>query len=262
MSEPNIHPAAVISSDAKIHPSVRIGPGTIIEAGVHIEENTVIESCVRIHAGTKVGSGNQVFHNVALGTLPQSPGRKTESESPLIIGKDNTIREGVTISRGTVASKGTAIGDRNYIMGNAHLGHDSILGSDNIITQGSIIGGHVQFGNHVVLSGLAAVHQHTRIGDFAMILGLSRVARDVPPYCIAEGNPASITGLNIIGLKRAGYSSQLQNAIREAYEIIYQSGLSVKQALVELRKRSLREKEVDQIISFLENSDRGVLEKR
>jgi len=257
-----IHPTAIIDSTAKVHPSAEVGPYTIIEAGVEVGENCIIGSCVRIYANSKIGKNNKIFHNVVIGAEPQDLGYDPSAKTGIIIGNHNVFREGVHISRGTKSDTPTTIGDDNYFMGNFHAGHDCVIGNKNIFTQGAEIAGHVHVGNRVFVSGLVAVHQFCHIGDYAMVAGLSKVTKDVPPYCTVDGNPAFVIGLNSVGLRRAGLSSEIRNSIREAYKIIYHSDLFTSNALEELRKIEDLTEEVKYIISFFEKSERGVTDHR
>ncbi len=253
-----IHPTAIIDSTAELHESVEVGPYTIIEKNVKIDEGTVISSCCRIYEGTRIGKNNKIFHNVMLGALPQDLGFDPSEETHTIIGDNNTFHEGNQISRGTRPDSPTTIGSNNFFMGNFHLGHDSSIGSNNILTQGAVVAGHVHIGNRVFISGLAAVHQFCRIGDFAMLAGLSKVTKDVPPFCTVDGNPAGVISINSVGLRRAGFSSEQRNAIREAYKVVYHSDLITSQAVQHLKNMEHRIEEVDYIIHFLEESARGI----
>lgn len=258
----SIHPTAVVDPSAKIHESVEIGPHSIIEKNVEIGENTIIESCVRICSGSRIGKGNHIFHNAVLGTLPQNLGFDLSLETELHVGDENIIREGVTISRSTRTDAPTIIGNRNYIMGNFHMGHDSRMGDNNVLAQGSIVAGHVEMGSRIFISGVVAIHQFCRIGDYSMIAGLSRVVKDVPPYSIVEGNPAALTGLNMVGLKRAGLSFETQNAVREAYELLFLSNRSIKSAIEEIRSENKTTPEVELLLKFLETNERGIVDRR
>ncbi len=257
-----IHPTAIIDPSARIHESVEIGPHCYIEAEVEIGEGTFLQSSVYAGKGTVIGRENQIFHNAVLGAMPQGRGFDRTTRASCIIGDRNIIREGCSIAGGISADTGTAVGDENYIMGNFHIGHDCCIGNQNTLTQGSMLAAHVTLGNRVVLSALSAVQQFCRIGDQSMIGGLTRVTKDVPPFCTVEGNPAIFTGFNSIGLKRAGFSSEIQNAIREAYELIFLSGLPMARAVTELKAIDDQRQELRSIVSFLESSERGIVEKR
>jgi len=257
----NIHPTAIVSPKAEIHPSAEIGPHTIIEQAVIIGEGSIIDSGVRIYQGTRIGRRNHIFHGSVLGCLPQDLGFDSGMDTWLDIADHNIFREGVNISRATSSEQPTRIGSDNYFMGNAHIGHDCQFGDHNIVVNGAVIGGHVQVGNRVFISGLVAIHQFCRIGDFAMLAGLAKIVKDVPPYVVADGNPASLIGTNVIGLRRNGFSSLQRCAIKRAYKIIHDYGLNTNSALesLEMEKNSL---EICAIIDFFRMSQRGVLGHR
>ncbi len=257
----NIHPTAIVDADTEIHPSVQIGPHTVVERGVTIGEGCIIDSGVRLYQGTRIGKHNHIFHGCVLGCLPQDLGFDPGSETWLEIGDHNMFREGVNISRATRAEQPTRIGSHNYFMGNAHIGHDCQFGDHNIVVNGAVIGGHVQVGNRVFISGLVAIHQFCRIGDFAMLAGLAKIVKDVPPYTVADGNPASLIGTNVVGLRRNGFSSLQRRAIKQAYKIIHQSGLNTSQALANLADED-SSPEIGVIIDFFRASTRGVLAHR
>ncbi len=253
-----IHPTAIIDPGAVLHESVEVGPYSIVEGDVRIGEGTVIGSSVHIFGGTTIGRNNRIHHGVCLGSIPQDIGFDTSVRTETIIGDNNQFREGVLISRGTKPESPTRIGDNNFMMGNFHLGHDSVMGNNCIITQGAVIAGHVHIGNRVFISGLVAIHQFCRIGDYAMVAGLSKITKDVPPFCTADGNPAQIIGQNVVGLRRAGKSSEVRNAIKEAYRVVYHSNLMTSQAIKKLKEMDSPMEEIRYIVDFLESSDRGI----
>ncbi|PJZ24178.1 acyl-[acyl-carrier-protein]--UDP-N-acetylglucosamine O-acyltransferase [Leptospira hartskeerlii] len=257
-----IHPTAIVDSKAELHESVEVGAYTIIEKDVVIGEGTVIETGARIFAGTKFGKFNKVHHGAVIGVGPQDLGFDPSTPSKTIIGDNNTFKEYSNIHKGTKVDSPTIIGNRNYVMGNAHVGHDCILGDDNILTHGLVLAGHVTVGNKAFISGLVAVHQFCFVGDYAMIAGCSKVVQDVPPFATADGNPCTIIGLNTVGLKRGGFSPETRSAIKNAYKVIYHSGMNYRAALDQLEKESGHPPEVLQIIKFFRDSDRGVMNHR
>ncbi len=257
----NIHPTALIDEDAELHPSVTVGPFCIIEGDVTIGEGCRIESGVRIFRGTRMGRDNRVCHGAMLGCEPQDLTFTPDNSRPLQIGDRNQFKEGVNISRGVKTEAGTIIGSDNYFMGNFHVGHDCILGDHNILGHGTVLAGHVTIANHVFISGVAAIHQFTYIGERVMIAGCAKVVKDIPPYTTGDGNPARIVGLNSIGLRRAGFPAATRLAIKRAYHTLYQSGLNIGQALA-LLKSQPQIPEVEQIIHFFERSTRGVTAHR
>ena len=253
----NIHPTAIIEEGAKLDPSVTVGPFSIIESGAVIGPDCIIESSVRIYSPVSMGAGNRVCHGAALGCEPQDLGYTPENSKPITIGNHNHFKENVNISRGVKTVEGTVIGDNNYFMSGFHAGHDVIIGNHNIFTSNAVVGGHVVIGNRIFLSGLAAVHQFVNIGDYAMIAGCSKVTKDIPPYTTADGNPARIVGLNIVGLRRAGFTAAARKAIKKTYQTIYHSNLNISQALAVLEGNIYSEEE-ERIAAFFLNSERGV----
>lgn len=258
----SIHPTAIVSKDAKIHETAEIGPFCIIEGNVEIGENTVLDSHVVIHEFSSIGKNNKIYQGASLGGLPQDLGFQKETPTFFKMGDGNHIREGCIFHRGTKEGGSTRIGNKNYIMGNVHLAHDVVLGNEVIIVQNSIIAGHVEMGSHIFVSGLVAVHQFGRVGDHAMLAGCSKIVKDVPPYTTIDGNPATVIGLNTVGLKRGGFPADVRAAIKKAYKIIYHSGLNTKQAIAKLKEENMDFAEVHNILAFFESSKRGVTDHR
>lgn len=256
-----IHAMAIVADGAQLHPSVEAGPFTIIDAGAVIGEGTVIGSGVRIHGNTRIGVHNKIFDNAVLGALPQDTAFDPATESYLTIGDHNVLREGVNISRAKVEGASTLLGDHNFFMCNVHLGHDCAFGSHIIIAPGTVIGGHVEVADRAFFSGLVAVHQFCRIGELAMIAGGTKVVKDIPPFSMADGNPATLVGSNVVGLRRNGVEQAQRTAIKNAYKTLFKSGLNVSQALKQLQGRE-HGAEVSAIIEFFEQSPRGITDHR
>jgi len=256
-----IHPMAIVADGAQLHPSVEVGPFTIIDAGAQVGEGTVIGSNVRIHGHTRIGAHNKVFDNAVLGALPQDIGFDPATESFLTIGDHNVLREGVNISRAKVAGASTRLGDRNFFMCNVHLGHDCDFGNNIIIAPGTVVGGHVEVADRAFISGVVAVHQFCRIGPLAMVAGGTKVVKDIPPFAMADGNPATLIGNNVVGLRRNGYDSKQRAAIKHCYKTLFHSGRNTSQALEQLKGEELGP-EVALILAFFEQSQRGVTSHR
>ncbi|EKJ86457.1 acyl-ACP--UDP-N-acetylglucosamine O-acyltransferase [Leptospira meyeri] len=257
-----IHPTAIIDPKAELHESVEVGPFCIIEKDVKIGEGTVIESHVKILSGTRIGKFNKLSSGGSYGGLPQDLAFKPETKTYLEIGDHNHFRENVILHRGTVEGKATTIGNHNYLMGNVHLAHDVIVGDHNIMVQNTMLAGHVVIGHKVFISGSVGVHQFVRVSDYAMLAGLTKVVKDVPPYATVDGHPGAVVSLNVVGMKRAGISADVRLAIKRVYKVIYHSGLNTKQALTELKKDTNPAPEVQKIIEFFESSKRGVVDHR
>jgi UDP-N-acetylglucosamine acyltransferase len=208
-----------------------------------------------------MGKNNRVFHGAMLGCEPQDLSFNSDQSKPLLIGNGNLFKEGVNVSRGVKTETGTQIGNNNYFMGNFHVGHDCVIGDSNILGHGTVLAGHVNIGDHVFISGVAAIHQFSNIGDRAMIAGCAKVVKDIPPYTIGDGNPARVSGLNSVGLRRAGFPPAVRDSIKLAYKRIYTSGDNIGLAI---RKLSLDThcEEVGKIILFYQQSSRGVTAHR
>lgn len=257
-----IHPTAVIGSNVTLGDNITIGPYTIIEDDVQIGDGCIIESSVRIYSGTRMGKNNRIFHGATLGGEPQDLGFKPNTKSYLEIGDENIFREHCIIHRGSKEGYVTRFGNKNYIMGCAHFAHDCQVGNENIIVQNSIIAGHVKIGNKVFISGLVAIHQFARVGDYAMLAGCSKVTKDSPPYSMIDGNPATVIGQNVVGLKRGGFTAEDREKIKHAYKVIYHSGMNFSQAISKLKEENDPNPHVKYIIEFFETSERGVTDHR
>ncbi len=256
-----IHPTAIVDSQARLHPSVTVGPFSIIESEVTIGEGSIVESGAHIFQGTRIGRNNRICHGALLGCEPQDLTFDPARSRPLTIGDHNHFKEGVNISRGVKTEGGTRIGDNNYFMGNFHAGHDCVIGNHNILGHGSVLAGHVTIGDHVFISGLAAIHQFTYMGDRVMIAGCAKIVKDIPPFTIGDGNPARVSGLNSIGLRRAGITPEVRAAIKEAYKQIYQKEVNIGASLDRLEAEP-QIPEVTEIIEFFRRSQRGVTAHR
>lgn len=253
-----IHPTAIVAEGADVHPSVTIGPYSVIERGAVIGADCHIASCVRIGGLTRLGRNNRIDHGAALGGEPQDLGFAPEEAKPLIIGDGNRFREGVTVSLGLKSTAGTLIGDGNYLMAYAHIGHDCVVGNHNVLANAATLAGHVELEDHIFLSGQVAVHQFCRIGAYALVAGVSGVPQDVPPYVLADGHRARIIGLNVIGLRRNGFSSAQRQAIKSVYRTIFRGGLRLAEALAAV-EHALPSPETTRIVRFIESSRRGIL---
>jgi UDP-N-acetylglucosamine acyltransferase len=252
-----VHPSAIIEDGAEVDPSAEIGPWSLIEAGAVIGADCRIESSVRIYSGTRLGARNRVCHGATLGSDPQDLGYTPDRGQPLTIGSDNCFRECVNISRGIKSEAGTRIGSHNYFMAFSHVGHDALVGDHNVFANTATLAGHVELADHCFISGQVAVHQFARIGAYCMIGGLTGVSKDIPPFLIANGQRAVLVGLNAVGLKRKGFSAEQRARIKAVYRIIFRSGLRLADGLREAQQR-YPSPETDQIIGFIEASERGV----
>jgi len=253
-----VHQLAAVDKRAKIKKNVIVEPFTTIAGDVEIGEGTWIGSNVTIMEGARIGKNCNIFPGAVISAVPQD--LKFGGEDSLtIIGDNCTIRECVTINRGTIASGQTVIGNNCLIMAAAHIAHDCIVGNNAIIVNGVLLGGHVTIGNHAVIGGLAAIHQFISVGDHAMVSGGSLVRKDVPPYTKAAKEPLSYVGINSVGLRRRGFTSEKIKEIQEIYRILYQKNYNVTQALGIIEGEMEATPERDEIIDFIRNSSRGVM---
>ncbi|WP_196892651.1 acyl-ACP--UDP-N-acetylglucosamine O-acyltransferase [Aureivirga marina] len=251
-------PLAYIHPGAKIARNVVVEPFTTIHNNVEIGSGTWIGSNVTIMEGARIGENCRIFPGAVISAIPQD--LKFDNEDSLaIIGDNTTIRECVTINRGTNASGQTVVGSNCLVMATAHIAHDCIIGDNAIIVNGVALAGHVVVGNHAIVGGLAAVHQFIHIGDHAMISGGSLVRKDVPPFTKAAKDPLSFVGINSIGLRRRGFSTEKIREIQDIYRILYQSRFNNSQALEKIEAEMEATSERDQIITFIRNSQRGIM---
>ncbi|MEW6025899.1 MAG: acyl-ACP--UDP-N-acetylglucosamine O-acyltransferase [Planctomycetota bacterium] len=254
----NIHATAIIEQGAQIDQSVTIGPYVTIGQDVKVGAGTVIGPYCHITGHTTIGRNNKFLAYCSVGTPPQDIGYKDEP-TRLTIGDNNTFKEFVTLNRGTMKdNQETIVGNNNYLMAYAHMGHDSVLGNNIIMANGVQLGGHVHVEDHAALGGLVGVHHLVTIGAHAFIGGAARVIQDVPPYVIAEGHPAKVRALNIIGLERRGFSEEVINALEEAYKLIWRGKMPVPEAFQKLLAPEKNPcKEVQYLVKSLQNTRDG-----
>lgn len=251
-----IHKTAIISSKANIAKDVEIGPNVIIEDGVTIAAGVKIMANAYICRGTEIGKNTEVHIGAVLGHVPQDVSFKKGTKSFLKIGQDNIIREYATIHRGSRPGSSTIIGDGNFIMGLSHIAHDCIIGNNIVLANGALVAGHAQIQDHAFISGNVTVHQFARIGELAMIAGLTRVNKDVPPFMLVKGD-SLICSVNLVGIQRAGFTPAAIRAIKEAFKLLFMSEMIFSQALEKLAQNNPT-KEVKQLIDFIKSSQRGI----
>jgi len=251
-----IHPTAIIEEGAKIAESAKIGAYTFIDSGVVLDEGVEIYQGTQIWGNTKIGEGTKIYSHSVIGQVPQDlkfHGEKVE----LIIGKNNTIREFAFFNPGTEHDKGyTKIGDNNLFMAYTHVAHDVVVGDNNIFANNVALAGHVEIGDYVVIGGHTPVHQFCKIGDYAMIGGASALTQDIPPFCLAEGNRATIRSLNLVGIRRKLPKEDVE-AILSAYKKLFRSNKALKDSAKELLEESSNEK-VKSLCSFILETKRGI----
>ncbi|SPL69003.1 acyl-ACP--UDP-N-acetylglucosamine O-acyltransferase [Acinetobacter stercoris] len=255
-----IHPTAIIDSSAVIAPDVEIGPYCIIGPEVTIGAGTRLHSHVVVGGYTRIGEHNEIFQFASVGEVCQD--LKFNGEITwLEIGDYNAIREHCSLHRGTVQDQGiTKVGSYNLLMVNTHIAHDCIVGDNNIFANNVGVAGHVHIGSYVVVGGNSGIHQFCKIDSYSMIGGASLILKDVPAYVMVSGNPAHAFGMNVEGMRRKGWSKEVIQGLREAFKLIYKSGLTSQQAVERIRNDILPEiDEVQLLIDSLEQSQRGIV---
>jgi UDP-N-acetylglucosamine acyltransferase len=253
-----IHPTAVVNPKADIDSSVEIGPYAIIRENVTIGAGTVIGPHAVIEPFVTIGPNCEIFQFAAVGAIPQSMKFKGE-KTYVKIGRETIIREFATIHRGTGFGGGiTEIGEKCFIMAYAHIAHDCRLGREVVLANNATLGGHITIGDHATLGGLVAIHQFVHVGDFAFIGGLSGVPKDVPPYVIAAGPRIKLHGINIVGLKRHGFSDNAISLLKKTYRLIFRIGLTLNEAVERVRAEVDQIPEVVNFVNFITSSQRGV----
>ncbi|MCB1192712.1 MAG: acyl-ACP--UDP-N-acetylglucosamine O-acyltransferase [Leptospiraceae bacterium] len=257
-----IHATAIIDASAEIHQTADIGPFCIVGKNVKIGEGSVLESSVRVYDNVTIGKFNIIKHCAAIGNVPQDLHFDPKIPSGVEIGDHNRLCEYFTVHRSKFEGSTTKIGNHCFLMENTHIAHDSVVEDHVIMVHCAATAGHVHISNYAFISGLTAIHQYSNVGTYAMIAGCSKIVKDVPPYSTVDGNPATVIGLNSIGLKRAGLPSDVRNKIKQVYKTLYHSGINITQALVELKKIENPILEEKTIIDFFANSERGVTDHR
>jgi UDP-N-acetylglucosamine acyltransferase len=245
---------------ARIDRDVQIGPFCVIEPEVTIGEGCRLESRVVVKNGTTLGPHNHVFEGAVLGGLPQHV-NMPETPGSVIIGSGNTIRENVTIHRALDEEDATIVGNNGLLMVNVHIAHDCRIGNNTIFANNAMLAGHVTVGDRAYVSGAVAIHQYCRVGTLAMVGGQSHIVKDVPPYVTVDGATSYVVGLNQIGLRRAGYSSEEIRRLKQAYRTIYRNGLSWTEILTKL-KDQFADGLAGQFYQFLSTTTRGIIAER
>jgi len=254
-----IHPTAIVDDTAKIGPGVTIGPYSIIGENVEIGEGTWIGPHVVICGCTRIGRRNRIYQFNSIGDVPQD--KKFEGEtSSLEIGDGNTIREYCTFNRGTRHGGGiTRVGSDNWIMAYVHVAHDCQVGSGVVMANNATLAGHVSIGDNAILGGFTLVHQFCAIGAHAFTAMGTAIGKDVPPYMMVAGQPASTRGLNLEGLKRHGFDAATLRALRDAYRTVYRSGLKANEAVEKLEGSGIEVPEIRSLAQFIRTSSRGIV---
>lgn len=252
-----ISPLAYIHPEAQIGDNNIIGPFCCIDKDVVIGDNNILMNSVTIHNGARIGNENEIFPGASISTKPQDLKYRGESTT-CEIGNKNSIRENVTISRGTASKGTTKVGNNNLLMETMHVAHDCILGDNLIIGNSTKFAGEVVVDSNAVISGAVLCHQFCHIGGYVMIQGGSRFSQDIPPYIIAGKEPIRYAGINLVGLRRRGFSNELIDLIHNAYRLLYSKGI-LAEGILEIKRNIQITKEIQYIIDFVESSKRGII---
>ena len=258
MSNVTVHPTAIVNPAAQLGAGTVVGPYCILAANVSLGENCWLQNHVTLSGPLRAGRGNKFYAYCSIGQQTQDLKYRGEP-TWLEIGDDNTFREFVTINRSTAGSGKTRVGSGGNFLAYSHIGHDCTFGDAVVFSNNGTLAGHVQVGDRAVIGGLTAVHQFCRVGRFAITGGCSKIVQDVPPFMIADGNPAEVRGINQVGLERAGFPPEKIKPVKEAFRLIYRGKLNTAQALEVLREKLGQSEEVQAIIRFIEESERGII---
>lgn len=252
-----ISPLAFVHPEAKLGDNNVIGPFCYIDKNTVIGDNNIFQNSVTINYGARIGNGNEIFPGASISTKPQDLKFKGE-DTICEVGDNNSIRENVTISRGT-ASKGTTIvGSNNLLMENMHVAHDCVLGNNIIIGNSTKFAGEVTVDDNAIISASVLFHQFCKVGGYVMVQGGSRTSQDIPPYVIAGKEPIRYAGVNLVGLRRRGFSNEQIELIHTAYRLLYSKGL-IKEGIEEIQKQLTITPEIQYIIDFVSSSKRGII---
>ncbi len=253
----HIHPTACVHPGASLDENVNVGPYTIIGEKVCVGAETEIGNACVLDGNTRIGKRCRVFTGAVIGVVPQDLKYKGE-DTQVLVGDDNVIREYVTINRATGDAGKTVIGSKNLFMAYAHVAHDCVVGDGAVIANVGTLAGHVTVENKAVIGGLSAVHQFARVGQLSIIGGCSKVVQDIPPFSMVDGHPARVYGLNSVGLKRAGISSESMHNLKLAFKFLFSMKLSVSNALKKVNDEIPPDPQVAYLVEFIKNSKRGI----
>ena len=253
-----ISPLAFVHPEAQLGSGNVVGPFCYIDRDVVIGDNNVFQNSVTINQGARIGNGNEVLPGASLSTKPQDLKFKGEI-STCQIGDNNSIRENVTISRGTASKGVTIVGSNNLLMENMHIAHDCVIGSNCIIGNSTKFAGEVVVDDFAIISASVLIHQFCRIGSYVMIQGGSRTSQDVPPFIVAGKEPIRYAGVNLVGLRRRGFSADTIQQIHDAYRLLYQSTNTRSDAIRLIKEIIPQTPEIEYIVNFVESSQRGII---
>ena len=254
-----IHKTAIVGKHVKLGKNVGIGPYAVVDGAVTLGDDVVIGAHCVVEGHTTIGNGCQLYTGAVIGSPPQDRKHQKKDKVFLTIGANNVFREYVTVNPGTIEGGGTtSIGDNNLFMACCHVAHDCRIGNDCVLANYVGLSGHVTIEDRAVIGGLSGVHQYARVGYLSMIGGCSKVNQDVPPFSLVDGNPATLRGLNIVGLKRADIPSPNQIALRRAFKVLFNSGLNRSHAVLQVKEQLNGLPEIHRVIEFIQISKRGI----
>lgn len=251
-----IHPSAIIDPLAEIHPEAEIGPYVVVDGPVRIGRKSRVMAHATIMGCSEIGEENEIHPGVILGDAPQDTAYRG-AETYLRIGNHNVLREYVQVHRGTAPGSSTVIGNHNFLMVSAHVAHNCRLGDHIIMANGALLGGYVEVGDRAFISAHCLVHQFVRVGELSLMRGLSGTSRDVPPYSIIDWQH-TVRGVNVVGLKRAGFDEMRIRKIREAFRILFRKGRNLSLAIKEIESNSEISTDLTALLDFIKSSQRGV----
>lgn len=254
----NISQLAYVHPDAKIGQNVTIDAFAYVDNNVEIGDNTHIMPNATVLSGARIGKGCTIFPNATIAAIPQDL-KFVGEESIAVVGDNTIVRESVTINRGTASRAHTIVGSNCLLMAYCHIAHDCELGNNVIIGNATQLAGEIEIEDYAIVSGGTLAHQFTRIGAHAMVQGGSKIPKDIPPYSMVGREPLTYVGLNFVGLRRRGFSSQTIYGIQDVYRLVYQSGLNTTQALEKIEEELPQSEERDHIVNFIKNSSRGII---
>ncbi|MFB6226731.1 MAG: acyl-ACP--UDP-N-acetylglucosamine O-acyltransferase [bacterium] len=254
----DVHSSALVEDSVQLGKNVTVGPNSVLQGDVRIGDDTTLKANVHIRDKVVIGSDNTIEIGTVIGTDPQDWSYEEARDTGIEIGDENIIREYVTINKATADGEMTRIGNENMIMAYCHIAHDCVIGSNVDMANGVNLAGHVTIGNNVVVSGHTGFHQFIRVGDYAMVGGLSRIVKDVVPYSRVSGNPLEVYGLNSVGLKRNGFDKETRHVLKRAFKMLFRSDNNTTQALELIKDEFPDNDSVSRLADFIENSERGI----
>jgi UDP-N-acetylglucosamine acyltransferase len=253
-----IHPTAIVDAGAELGAGTMVGPYCVIGADIALGQNCWLQHHVTLCGPMRAGAGNKFYAYCSIGQQTQD--LKYQGEPTYLeIGDENTFREFVTINRSTTSEGKTQVGSRGNFLAYSHIGHDCRVGNEVVFSNNGTLAGHVEVGDNAVMGGLTAVHQFCRIGRLAITGGCSKIVQDVPPFMIADGNPAKVRGINVVGLERSGFAPETIKAIKEAFRLIYRSKYNTRQAIEAIQQELPASAEITHILEFIRKSERGII---